>query len=211
VFKLARELGGSRALLVPGGLLRSNPPAGLPLFFKLFFKKVVKIKSNWLYLLYKLKTGNMKKTVNLWGAIDGEVLCGRDMDGFSNAVQVDINQDTDDGTFPTLASYTRAVNQIEDNGISAWINRMTRKKSKLEIDLGEFKIIREDAADTGAVIEFKEPIEVWHAKVGETQVTSKVKKIKGEFFHDYFWTRAGRQDKIANGFEVWFSIEEYLE
>jgi hypothetical protein len=153
----------------------------------------------------------MEKTVNLWAAIDGEVLCGMETRGFSNVVLVDINQDTDDGTFPTVASYTRAVNQIEDHGISAWINRMTRKKSKLEIDLGDFTIIREDTADTEAVIEFKEPIEVWHAKVGETQVTSKVKKIKGEFFHDYFWTKAGRQDKIANGFEVWFSIGEYLE
>ena len=152
----------------------------------------------------------MEKTVNLWAAIDGEVLCGITTVGMDNAVLVDINQDTDDGTFPTVASYTRAVNQIEDNGISAWINRWTRKKSKLEIDLGDYKIIREDAADTEAVIEFKEPIEVWHTQVGETQVTSKVKKIKGEFFHDYFWTRAGRQDKIANGFEVWFSIEGYL-
>jgi hypothetical protein len=34
--------------------------------------------------------------------------------------------------------------------------------------------------------------------------------MKGEFTHDWFWTRNGRQDKMANGFEIWFSIKEYL-
>jgi hypothetical protein len=153
----------------------------------------------------------MEKTVNLWGAIDGEVLCGITTVGMDNAVLFDINEDTDDGTFPTLASYTRAINRIENEGITSWLNRMTRKKSKLVIDLGEFKIIRDGAASTEAIIEFEKPIEVWHAKVGETQVTSQVKRIKGEFFHDYFFKKSGRQDKIANGFEVWFSIGEYLE
>lgn len=153
----------------------------------------------------------MEKTTDLWNAIDnGIALVGRPTVGYDNSILIETNEDVDDGTFPRVADWTRAINQIEDDGITAWINRWTRKRSKLEIDLGEFKIIRTNPASPYAVIEFKEPITVWHAQVGETPVTSKVKKIEGEFFHDYYFKRNGRQDRIANGFEVWFSIKEYL-
>jgi hypothetical protein len=151
-------------------------------------------------------------TLCLWNAIEeGEILSSINTSGYDNAVIIDVNQDVDDGTFPTLASYTRAVNQIEDDGISAWINRMTRKKSKLEIDLGEYKIIRTAPHETTAILEFKEPIEVKLGKIGDRLHTAPVKRIKGEFFHEYFFTKGGRQDKIANGFEIWFSIQEYME
>ena len=32
-------------------------------------------------------------------------------------------------------------------------------------------------------------------------------KIKGEFTHDWFFNKKGRQDKIANGFEIWFEVQ----
>lgn len=153
----------------------------------------------------------MTKTCNLWNAMDdGTALVGIPTGGYDNSILIEVSEDTDDGTFPTLASYTRTINQIEDTGISAWINRWTRKKSKLEIDLGDYKIIREDKYSTTAILEFKEPITIWHTQVGETPVTSKVKRIEGELFHDYYFTRNGRQNKIANGFEVWFSMTKYL-
>ena len=153
----------------------------------------------------------MERTNNLWTAVEEKgILVTRPVNGYDNAVLVDQHEDVDDGTFPRVADWTRTVNQIEDSGIQAWINRWTRKRSKLEIDLGEFKIIRESADSAEATLHFKEPITVWLAKIGETNITSPVTKIKGEFFHDYYFIKGGRQDKIANGFEVWFSIKEYL-
>jgi len=43
--------------------------------------------------------------------------------------------------------------------------------------------------------------------VGERAVIEKVKKIEGEFTHDWFFKKSGRQDKIANGFEIWFEVQ----
>jgi hypothetical protein len=153
----------------------------------------------------------MESTAILWTALNGEVLCGKEVCGYSNVVIVDAHQDTDDGTFPTLASYTRAVNRIEKEGITSWINSMTKKKSKLVIDFWDFKIIRDHADSTEAVIEFEEPIEVELGKIGDRLCTAQVKRMRGEFFHEYFWTKHGRQSKRANGFEILFSIKEYLE
>lgn len=153
----------------------------------------------------------MEQTVALWSAFEGEVLCSINTPVYNNAILVDMNGDTDDGTFPRLSDWTRAVNQIEDSGISAWINRWTNKRLKLEIDMGEYKIIRKAKDDTDAILEFKEPITVKLGKIGDKLQTAQVKRMSGEFFHDYYFTKNGRQDKIANGFEVWFSIQEYLE
>lgn len=153
----------------------------------------------------------MEQTVALWSAFEGEVLSSINTPVYNNAVLVDMNEDRDDGTFPRVSDWTRAVNQIEDSGISAWINRWTHKRLKLEIDMGEYKIIRKSKDDTDAILEFKEPITVKLGKIGDKLQTAQVKRMSGEFFHDYYFTKHGRQDKIANGFEVWFSIQEYLE
>jgi len=72
-------------------------------------------------------------------------------------------------------------------------------------------IVREKEYEDEAIVEFTEPIDVVLDYIGGEPVVKKVKKIKGEFTHDWFWIRGGRQDEIANGFEIWFNIEEYLE
>lgn len=55
----------------------------------------------------------------------------------------------------------------------------------------------------------------WDSKIEDMHmkgpIIEKVKRIKGEFCHDWFWTRNGRQSKIANGYEIWFNVQEYLE
>jgi hypothetical protein len=105
----------------------------------------------------------------------------------------------------------RDINALERNGVPHFINRLTRKKNKLEIDYDGVKIIRTTKWEDEAILEFKEPIDVVVGSVGERLIIEKVKRIKGEFDHDYFWTRGGRQDKVANGYEIWFKIREYLE
>ena len=154
----------------------------------------------------------METTHSIWGILDGDgPLKGVKFGTSNNAIQIEVNQDTDDGTYPTVASYTRDANALDDEGASHFLNRLTRKKNKLEIEYDGVKIIRESRWDNQAILEFKEPIEVVICQVGDKPIIEKVKKIKGEFDHDWFWTRNGRQDKIANGYEIWFKIESYLE
>lgn len=154
----------------------------------------------------------METTHSIWGILDGDgPLKGVKFGTSNNAIQIEVSQDTDDGTYPTVASYTRDANALDDEGASHFLNRLTRKKNKLEIEYDGVKIIRESRWDNQAILEFKEPIEVVIGQVGDKPIIEKVKKIKGEFDHDWFWTRNGRQDKIANGYEIWFKIESYLE
>ena len=154
----------------------------------------------------------METAHSIWGVLDGDgPLKGIKMDFGNNCMLFEVSQDTDDGTYPTVASYTRDANGLDDEGASHFLNRLTRKKNKLEIDYDGVKIIRESRWDNQAILEFKEPVEVVIGQVGDKPIIEKVKKIKGEFDHDWFWTRNGRQDKIANGYEIWFKIESYLE
>jgi hypothetical protein len=154
----------------------------------------------------------METTHSIWGLLDGDgPLKGIKMDFGNNCILFEVSQDTDDGTYPTVASYTRDANGLDNEGASHFLNRLTRKKDKTQLDYDGVKIIRDSKWDSEATLEFKEPIGVVIGKIGEKLIIEKVKKIRGEFQHDWFWTRNGRQDKIANGYEIWFVINSYLE
>ena len=127
-----------------------------------------------------------------------------------NAMLFEISEDTDDGTFPRVSDYMRFANSLDSDGTSYFINRLSRKKNKLELDFCGVKITRGSQWDCKAILEFPEPIEVIIGHVGEKAIVEKVKRIQGEFTHDWFFKKSGRQDKIANGFEIWFEVEKYL-
>lgn len=127
-----------------------------------------------------------------------------------NAMLFEISEDTDDGTFPRVSDYTRFANSLDSDGTSYFINRLSRKKNKLELDFCGVKITRGGQWDCKAILEFPEPIDVIMGHVGEKAIVEKVKRIQGEFTHDWFFKKSGRQDKIANGFEIWFEVEKYL-
>ena len=153
----------------------------------------------------------MTTTHTIWGILDGDgPLKGIRFGGSDNAINFEVSQETDDGTYPRLCDYMRDINALERDGASHFLNRLTRKKNKLEIEYDGVKIIRTAKWEDKAILEFKEPIEVVIGQIGEMLIVEKVKRIKGEFDHDYFWTKSGRQDKVANGYEIWFKIEEYL-
>jgi len=155
----------------------------------------------------------MKTTHTIWGIIDGDgPLRGIRFGSSDNAIQFEVSQDTDDGTYPRVSDYMRDVNSLERDGVTHFLNRkLTRKKNKLKICYEGVTILRESEWQDEAVLEFKEPVEVVVGQIGDRLIIEKVKKIRGEFDHDYFWTRNGRQDKVANGYEIWFKIKEYLE
>ena len=153
----------------------------------------------------------METVHSIWNVLDGDgPFKGIKMDFGNNCMMFEVSQDTDDGTYPTVASYTRDANSLDREGASHFLNKLTRKKDKLEIDYDGVKIIRNSKWDTKAILEFKEPVDVVIGQVGERLITEKVTKIGGEFQHDWFWTRNGRQGKIANGYEIWFVIENYI-
>lgn len=155
----------------------------------------------------------MTTTHTIWGILDGDgPLKGIRFGESDNAINFEVSQDTDDGTYPRLCDYMRDINALENEGASHFLNRLTRKKNKLKIAYEGVTIIRDSKWSTDAVLEFKEPIDVVVGKVGARLITEKVQRIRGEFDHDYFWTPLrGRQDKVANGYEIWFKIKEYLD
>ena len=74
----------------------------------------------------------MKTTHSIWGILDGDgPLKGVKFGTSNNAIQIEVSQDTDDGTYPTVASYTRDANALDDEGASHFLNRLTRKKEQV--------------------------------------------------------------------------------
>ena len=128
-----------------------------------------------------------------------------------NAMLFDIHEDTDDGTYERVADWKRFVNKLDNEGTSFFINKLaTNKRKKTMIEAYDVTIFRKHDWDTEATIEFKEPIIVVIGKVGDVEITAEVKRIRGEFDHDYFFKRNCRQQELANGFEIWFKVNEYL-
>jgi hypothetical protein len=153
----------------------------------------------------------METTHSIWGVFDKEgPLKGVKTSLGDDCILFEISQDTDDGTYPTVASYTRDANALDNEGASHFLNRCTRKKDKTRIEYDGVTIIRDSKWDSEAILEFKEPIDIVMGRIGEKLVIEKVKSIRGEFQHDWFWTKDGRQDRIANGYEIWFVISEYV-
>jgi hypothetical protein len=157
----------------------------------------------------------MKTSSLLWEIIEDKSALkpytGASSSYIKNAILFEVSDDCEDGTYPRPSDYVRLANRLDTHGSAAWINRLTRKKNKLKIDYMGCIIIRDNDWQDAAILEFETPIEVVFGYIGEEPIIKTVKKIKGEFVHDWFWLSKGRQDKIANGFEIYFNIEEYLE
>ena len=156
----------------------------------------------------------MESTHTLWDVIEeGKVLSpytGGNSSHIRKAILFEISEDSEDGTYPRVSDYTRLANQIDNDGTSAWVNRLSRKRNKKTIEFFGCKIERSADYEDEAIIEFETPIQVIFGYVGDEPIVKEVTKIKGEFTHDWFWSKNGRQDKIANGFEIWFNIKEFL-
>ena len=154
----------------------------------------------------------METTHSIWEVTDMQMPFKGIMFGESqNAMLFDIHEDTDDGTYEKVADWKRIVKKLDSDGTSFFINRLASgKRKKTLIEAYDVTIFRKNDWDTDAIIEFKEPIIVHIGKVGDTDITAAVKRIRGEFDHDYFFKKNGRQHDFANGFEIWFKVNEYL-
>jgi len=116
-------------------------------------------------------------------------------------------EDTDDGTFPRVSDYTRLANKIENYGASAFIHWQTGRK--LKADTGYCTVIREGKSDSEATLVFDKPIKVSFGEINGEHIVRNVTEIKGEFDYDWFWRKNGRQEKIANGCEIYFNCKEF--
>jgi len=154
----------------------------------------------------------METTHSIWEVTDMEMpFKGIGFNGSQNAMLFDIHEDTDDGTYEKAADWKRTVKKLDSDGTSFFLNQLARgKRKKTLIEAYDVTIFRKNDWDTDAIIEFKEPIIVHIGKVGDTDITAAVKRIRGEFDHDYFFKKNGRQQDLANGFEIWFKVNEYL-
>ena len=156
-------------------------------------------------------------THTIWGIEDGEILEPKELKlrtDINKGILFESSEDSDDGTYPLIMHYVSLVNKIDKDNSSVWLNKIANSlstKNRLDIDYGVCRIVRKTTYDTKAILIFKEPIDVLITKIGEKNIIEKVSEIQGEFTHDYFWTRNGRQSKIANGFEIWFNIKKFLK
>ena len=154
----------------------------------------------------------METTHSIWEVTDMELpFKGIKFMESQNAMLFDIHEDTDDGTYEKVADWKRMVKKLDSDGTSFFLNQLARgKRKKTLIEAYDVTIFRKNDCDTDAIIEFKEPIIVHIGKVGDTDITAAVKRVRGEFDHDYFFKKNGRQQEFANGFEIWFKVNEYL-
>jgi len=87
----------------------------------------------------------MKTTHSIWHILDdGEVFEGVNISSsfIKNGMLFEISEDTDDGTFPRVSDYMRFANSLNSEGASYFLNRLTKKKNKLELDFCGVKITR---------------------------------------------------------------------
>ena len=158
----------------------------------------------------------METTHSIWGVEDNEVLKPMNLNNTNiiNSILFESSSDDEDGTYPLVMHYTNLINKIDSEGTNAWLNRLvstSRRIDFLNIDYGICEIIRESKYANDAIIKFKNPIKIQIELIGETPVIIEVSEISGQFIHEYYWTRKGRQNKVANGFEIWFNIKKYLK
>lgn len=154
----------------------------------------------------------METTHSIWEVTDMQLpFKGIKFMESQNAMLFDIHEDTDDCTYERIADWKRTVKRLDSDGTSFFLNQLARgKRKKTLIEAYDVTIFRKNDWDTDAIIEFKEPIIVHIGKVGDTDITAAVKRVRGEFDHDYFFKKNGRQQEFANGFEIWFKVNEYL-
>lgn len=160
------------------------------------------------------KINKNETTFNWWNIIEGTTLkpfSGNHYSDIKQGILFETHEDGDDGTFPRVSDWSRFVNSLDNDGTGSWLRRIAGKKRGLKIKYDGALLRRDGKFSDRVVIEFDKPVNVVFGTVGNELVTKEVKSIAGEFMHEYYWTKRGRQDKIANGVEIWFEIREYIE
>jgi hypothetical protein len=77
----------------------------------------------------------MKTTHTIWEILDEKVA----LEPFTcrqthikDGILFETSEDTEDGTYPRVCDYMRFANSLDREGTSYFLNRLTRKKNKLQ-------------------------------------------------------------------------------
>lgn len=119
---------------------------------------------------------------------------------------IDQHEDTDDGTFSRVNTYTRLVKRI-DNDTSNYLTWLMSSKMKIGLDGSILRRVDKHTAKVSLI--FDEPINVVFGYVSDEPIIKEVTQINGEIYIDWFWRKNGRQNKYANGFEVYLDCEKF--
>jgi len=128
----------------------------------------------------------------------------------SEVIIFDWIEDSFDGIFPRVSDYKRLANRMDNYGVAEFLTWISLRNKKTIASTGYCTIERESKWDSKATITFTEPITVKFAQINEEQITGKVNRITGEFSLDWFWMKNGRQNEIANAFEIYFKCDQYF-
>tara|TARA_R110002020_G_scaffold259871_1_gene474021 strand:- start:436 stop:951 length:516 start_codon:yes stop_codon:yes gene_type:complete len=125
-----------------------------------------------------------------------------------NWMSFELFLDDYDGCFSRVSDWVRFANRIDNDGVSEYLTWIS-KSNKLKIKQGYCTIVRESKWSDEATLIFDEPIEVVVGEVNDEYIVDKVNKITGRFSYEWLWMKNGRQDKIANGIEIYFDCQKY--
>lgn len=67
----------------------------------------------------------METTQTLWGLLDDTLLLKN-----NRSIIFEISDEHEDGTYPLVMHYVTFANKIDNEGTSAWLNRMAGKKKQ---------------------------------------------------------------------------------
>lgn len=112
-----------------------------------------------------------------------------------------------DGIFPRISDWTRFANRIDEVGVSAYLT--WAGNSKLKFDSGYCTVVRNSSYCSEATLIFKNPIQVVLDYLNDQPIIIDVNRITGEFTYEWYWLKQGRQEKIANGIEIYFNCRKY--
>ena len=127
--------------------------------------------------------------------------------GKADRVYIDQTEDSDDGTWLRVSDYTRFCNKVDEGDTRAIQNFLVGGK-RTKCDWGHF--ILEKDSDDGLIVTFKSPTKVHFGHIGEKPILEEVTKLRGKISYEFFWSRNGRQDKIANGIEFFLEDVEFI-
>jgi hypothetical protein len=122
-------------------------------------------------------------------------------------MNIETSTDDEDGTYPEVKDYIELIDKMDADGTDAWLNWCSSGNA-LDIDLGYCRVVRDTEYAVEARLEFPEPIKMKVAEVNGEPVLVDVDTIEGEFTHEWFFTKSGRQDEKANGFDIYFDCKK---
>ncbi len=143
-------------------------------------------------VLYFITINNMETTNNfIFAVLDDEAL-----DFTSNRINFEVLDDTMDGCFARVCDWTRFANRINNNWIDEWFKKNWKyyewiTKVEQINNSTRFKI-------------YTKNVKWFFATIGDKQLIESINGFTADINFEWYWTKNGRQNKIANWIDIYF-------